>query len=118
MKTTAFKDFSFSAAHHLAIPGHACSVMHGHNYKVRVECSGRIDENGMVVDFDRIKEAVSPIIQQLDHKFLNEVIETSTTSENICAWIASKADAELGCVTRVTLWETDGCGAIVEFFTP
>jgi len=114
MKTTVFKEFSFSAAHHLTIPGHQCSTMHGHNYRVRIECTGNVDETGMVVDFHKIKESVAPIIAQLDHKCLNEVLASGTTCEHICQWIARQAQNQLGNVCRVTVWETETCGAIVE----
>lgn len=114
MKTTVFKDFSFSAAHHLTIPGHQCSQMHGHNYRVRIECSGSVNSDGMVIDFHRIKDALGPIIAQLDHKCLNDVLAGGTTSEYICQWIARQAQNQLGNVCRVTVWETETCGAIVE----
>ena len=114
MKTTIFKEFKFSAAHHLNIPDHQCSVMHGHNYRIRIECSGRIDQHGMILDFHEIKRRVQPIIDKLDHKIINDIIVTDTTSENIAAWIFKQANDQIGCVTRVTLWETDSCGAIFE----
>jgi 6-pyruvoyltetrahydropterin/6-carboxytetrahydropterin synthase len=114
MKTTAFKDFTFSAAHYLKIPDHPCSVMHGHNYRVRIECSGQVNTLGMVVDFNEIKRKVDPIIKKLDHKVINDVIFGGTTSEYIAAWIFKQANDQLGNVVRVTLFETDTCGAIVE----
>lgn len=115
MKTTVFKEFYFSAAHHLTIPNHKCSTMHGHNYRVRIECVGSVDETGMVVDFHRIKELVAPIIDQLDHRCINHVLAGEPTSEYICQWIAKQAQNQLGNVSRVTLWETNTCGAIVDF---
>lgn len=114
MKTTIFKDFSFSAAHHLKIKDHKCSEMHGHNYKVRIECSGEPDGDGMIIDFHEIKRRMEPIISRLDHSFLNDIIIHETTSENIAAWIFKQANDQIGNVCRVTLWETDGCGAVVE----
>jgi len=113
MITTVFKEFKFSAAHHLCIPGHKCSTMHGHNYRVTVECSGPADANGMVVDFHEMKRRIDPIIARLDHKCLNDVILSGTTSELIAEWIASEVSAVLPSVHRVTLWETDTCGATV-----
>lgn len=114
MKTKIFKEFSFSAAHHLKVKEHPCSVMHGHNYRVRIELSGELDRNGMIMDFGEIKERMSSVINKLDHSFLNDIIILPTTSENIAAWILKQANDQIGCVTRVTLWETDSCGAIVE----
>ena len=114
MKTTIFKDFTFSAAHHLNIPGHQCSLIHGHNYKVRIECSGQLNQHGMIMDFHEIKRRIQPIIDKLDHSMLNEIIVVDTTSENIASWIFKQANNQLGNVIRVTLWETDSCGAIIE----
>jgi 6-pyruvoyltetrahydropterin/6-carboxytetrahydropterin synthase len=114
MKTTVFKEFKFSAAHHLTIPDHKCSTMHGHNYRVIIECAGGVNGDGMIVDFHRIKEVVAPIIEELDHKCLNDIIEGGSTSENIARWIAERVQNQLVNVCRVTLWETDTCGAIVE----
>jgi 6-pyruvoyltetrahydropterin/6-carboxytetrahydropterin synthase len=114
MKTTIFKEFSFSAAHNLLIDGHPCSRLHGHNYRVRIELFGRMDANGMILDFCEIKKRIQPIIDKLDHSHLNEIIIHPTTSENIAAWIFTQANNQLGCVVKVSLWETDSCGAIVE----
>jgi 6-pyruvoyltetrahydropterin/6-carboxytetrahydropterin synthase len=114
MKTTIFKDFAFSAAHNLKIEGHPCSAIHGHNYKVRIEISGRTDQSGMIKDFDEIKKRIQPIIDRLDHSYLNDIIIHPSTSENIAAWIFNQANNQLGCVKKVTLWETDSCGAVVE----
>lgn len=114
MKTTVFKEFTFSAAHKLNIPDHECSVIHGHNYRVRIECSGSVNQNGMIIDFNEIKKRIDPIIKKLDHKFLNEVLFMDTTSENIANWIFKQANDQLGNVSRVTVFETDTCGAIVE----
>lgn len=113
MKTTVFKEFKFSAAHHLTILGHKCSVMHGHNYRVTLEFLGDIDPNGMIIDFHRIKEVVNPVIESLDHKCLNDIIEGGSTSENIVNWMAGKIKYELPNLSKITLWETDSCGAIL-----
>jgi len=114
MKTTVFKDFKFSAAHYLKIPDHPCSVMHGHNYRVRIECSGQVNTLGMVVDFSEIKKRIDPIIKKLDHSVLNDTLFGGTTCEYIAAWIFKQANDQLGNVVRVIVNETDTCGAIVE----
>ena len=113
MKTTIFKEFKFSAAHNLTTNGHPCSKLHGHNYKVRIELSGKIDSSGMILDFSEIKKRIQPIIDKLDHSYLNDIIIRPTTSENIASWIFTQSNNQLGCVTKVTLWETESCGAII-----
>jgi len=88
--------------------------MHGHNYRVRIECSGQVNTLGMVVDFSEIKKRVGPIIDRLDHAVINDVIFGGSTCEYIAAWIFKQANDQLGNVVRVTVFETDTCGAIVE----
>jgi 6-pyruvoyltetrahydropterin/6-carboxytetrahydropterin synthase len=66
--------------------------MHGHSWRVDVEVIGRVNPStGMVMDFGSIKAMIEPIVQELDHKHINTVLNTRTaTSENIGAWIKSR----------------------------
>ncbi len=96
---------SFSAAH--SIPGHKkCGKIHGHNFKVEVEISGRVKENGMVMDFFDLKKIVNEVVAKFDHTLLNEQIEIPT-SENICLRIFEEL-AERGLnVRRVRVSENE-----------
>jgi len=106
---TVTKEFWFCASHEL--PGHpTCGVNHGHNYKVEVTFQGE-DYEDMVIDFKRIKEVVKPIIDQLDHSYLNNQIPFPT-AENTAKWIyyqivhqvASSEVSEK--LLEVAVWET------------
>ena len=64
----------FGAAHQLKDIGGKCENLHGHNWKVEVYVKGEnLDKCGLLVDFHVIKDVVNKIINELDHKFLNEL---------------------------------------------
>ena len=83
------KRMEISGAHRLNLSYESkCSSLHGHNWIITVYCqSETLDENGMVVDFSHIKEIVKG---QLDHKFLNDVMDANPTAENMARWICEQ----------------------------
>jgi 6-pyruvoyltetrahydropterin/6-carboxytetrahydropterin synthase len=104
-----WKDFNFEAAHFLTKvpPGHQCGRMHGHSYKVRIHCEGRIDrEKDWVVDYADIAAAVRPVIERLDHQNLNEILGCETTAENLAWWICETVDPLLPELSAVEVFET------------
>jgi len=82
---------SFSAAHHLR--GHAggCANLHGHNWEVEVLIRGEtLDEMGMLVDFQVVKQAVREAMAALDHADLNAhpaFRQRNPTSENLAGYL-------------------------------
>lgn len=86
-----FREFTFEAAHRLpAVPdGHKCGRLHGHSYRLEVHVEGDVDlDTGMVMDFAEIKAAVAPVLDRLDHHYLNEVEGLENpTSENVARWV-------------------------------
>jgi 6-pyruvoyltetrahydropterin/6-carboxytetrahydropterin synthase len=112
MQISVFKEFKFSAAHCLEIEGHKCSMLHGHNYQLRIEVTGDVNSDGMVVDFDDIKKAVNPLIDQLDHTVLNDKIK-NTTSESLCIWFHEKLNTKIKGISKIEIRETETCGAIL-----
>ena len=60
----------FSAAHFITFAGDICECLHGHNYAVKAEVSGPLDENQYVVDFIAFRDTLAKIVLQLDHHVL------------------------------------------------
>ena len=105
----------FAAAHLLRDYPGPCSRLHGHNWKVEIEVTAsRLDEIGMGIDFRVIKAATKSVVDQMDHRHLNELPpfdEINPTAENIAAHIyqqlAMKLNDDRVSVREVTLWETE-----------
>ncbi|PIN66866.1 MAG: 6-pyruvoyl tetrahydropterin synthase [Candidatus Altarchaeum sp. CG12_big_fil_rev_8_21_14_0_65_33_22] len=60
---------NFSSAHFLI--GHEkCGRIHGHNWKVKVEVEGELEERGWVIDFTLLKNIADELLNKFDHKML------------------------------------------------
>ena len=60
----------FSSAHFITFAGDICECLHGHNYGLRAEVSGALDENRYVIDFIAFRDTLAEIVKQLDHHML------------------------------------------------
>lgn len=111
-----FWEFKFEAAHRLPnVPtDHKCSRLHGHSYQVQVHVKGPIeDKSGWVIDFGNIKDACKPIIDRLDHYYLNEIEGLENpTSERLAAWIWNELASSLPMMSAVMVRETCTSGCV------
>ncbi|MDL2274627.1 6-carboxytetrahydropterin synthase QueD [Desulfosarcina sp. OttesenSCG-928-G10] len=109
----------FSAAHQLAMVAKKCENLHGHNWRVEVCVRGdRLNDAGVLMDFGILKAHIREVMEQLDHRFLNELPcfeKTPPSSENIAVYIADALKARITepgvQVSRVTTWESDNACA-------
>ena len=108
----------FSSGHHLRnYPGN-CEKPHGHNWKVEVTVRAtQLDELGMAIDFRTLKTVVKEVIDDLDHRDLNEhpsFRDKNPSSENIARFIFESLKQSLTTdryrTHSVTVLETDNCG--------
>lgn len=60
----------FSAAHFITFAKDICERLHGHNYGVKAEVVGPLDENEYVIDFIAFRDALAAVVAQLDHRML------------------------------------------------
>ncbi|MDG2954336.1 6-carboxytetrahydropterin synthase QueD [Bisgaard Taxon 10/6] len=125
------KEFSFDMAHILDGHDGKCRNLHGHTYKLQVEVSGDLyqqgPKKGMVIDFADLKDIVKTLIlAPMDHAFiydtnserecriaalLNELdsktfgMPSRTTAEEMARFIFNRLKSELP-LSAVRLWET------------
>ncbi len=112
----------FSAAHRIVGSGGKCESLHGHNFSVTLEVTGRdLDGSGMLIDFGVLKKVLRTILSELDHTDLNEnpaFTATSPSSENIARYIWQQASALIQArgvrVTAVRVSESDRASATYE----
>jgi 6-pyruvoyltetrahydropterin/6-carboxytetrahydropterin synthase len=111
-----YKEFHFEAAHRLPnVPaGHKCARLHGHSFQVRLSVSGEAAEpSGWVMDFADLKAAFKPLLEQLDHYYLNDIAGLENpTSENIARWIWERLQPRLPGLCAVEVRETCTSGCI------
>lgn len=115
MIATIYKIFRAEAAHRLPLvpEGHKCGRLHGHSFEIRLEVTGPV-EHGWVQDFAEIKAAFKPLLDQLDHHYLNDIEGLENpTSENLARWIFARLHPALPLLSRVAVSETCTCGASV-----
>ena len=106
---------SFSAAHLLAQIGGKCEELHGHNFKAEVTLAAPdLNESGLLIDFRVVKKWLSVILDQMDHKHLNELpcfAGINPSAENIAKYIYTsmepKATESQVRIARIKVWESE-----------
>lgn len=108
----------FSAGHHLRnYPGN-CERPHGHNWNVTVTVrASELDELGMGIDFRTLKAAVKEVMDDLDHRDLNDhpsFLDRNPSSENLALYIYQQLQPGLATsryqLHSVTVGETENTG--------
>jgi 6-pyruvoyltetrahydropterin/6-carboxytetrahydropterin synthase len=82
------RTYHYDSAHWLPLvrEGHKCGRMHGHTYQLTVTLAGEPNQQGWVMDFADIDQAVRPWLARLDHRILNDEIPNPTTEEQLLWW--------------------------------
>ena len=94
MRARLTKDFQFEAAQTLPMvpPEHKCGRMHGHSFKVEISVEGEVNPaTGWVYDHADISRAMKPLVNLLDHAYLNDIAGLENpTIENMAYWFWQK----------------------------
>lgn len=128
------RDFTFCYAHRLPQHRGKCRFLHGHNGRIRVTLSTNVlNEDGMVVDFGRLKEVVGNWIDEnWDHRTILSqddsliplleqagqplfIVPFFPTAERLSQYLLEVIREKGFPVSRVDFWETSQCCAGATF---
>lgn len=110
----------FSGGHHLRnYPGN-CENPHGHNWKIKVTVrASQLDQIGIGIDFKELKKQVNAVLDQLDHRNLNDLPmfhHINPSSEHIAMFLFGQLKKTLHTeryqLHAVEVGETDSSGVI------
>jgi 6-pyruvoyltetrahydropterin/6-carboxytetrahydropterin synthase len=110
---------AFAAAHNLINYQGDCENLHGHNWRVEVTVAAKeLDEAGLGIDFKILKKRTNLLLDELDHKYLNDLepfINESPSSENISRHLFERLSRDLNndnvTVEQVNVWESENACA-------
>ena len=81
----------FESAHQINGYNGKCKRLHGHNWSVEAVVTGsELDELGMLVDFKILKSELNSVLDELDHRYLNDLPAfeiKNPTAENIAKYV-------------------------------
>lgn len=102
----------FSSAHFITFAGDICECLHGHNYGVKAEVGGQLDENKYVIDFIAFRDNLEKIVRQLDHHMLlpttHPMIKVDAGDKEVTTtfrdkrWVFPREDCMLLPITNTT----------------
>ena len=110
---------SFAAAHNLINYQGDCENLHGHNWRVEVVVSAKeLDKAGLGIDFKILKKQTNSLLDELDHKYLNDLPSfknNSPSSENISRYLFERLSETLNneniTVEKINVWESENACA-------
>ena len=110
---------SFAAAHNLINYQGDCENLHGHNWRVEVVVAAKeLDKAGLGIDFKILKKQTNSLLDELDHKYLNDLtpfINDSPSSENISRYLFGRLSETLNneniTVEKINVWESENACA-------
>jgi len=112
-----WKDFTIDSAvrHRCAPVDDPRHAIHGHTYTLRLHLAAPIDQvMGWTVDFGDVKAVFDPIFKSLDHHPLHEQADLADgDTSTIARWLHETTRRDLPQLTRVDLFESEGCGSLI-----
>jgi len=91
--------------------------IHGHTYGMRLHLDAPLDKVlGWTMDFGDVKDLFTPVFDRLDHQPLYELPGAQDNDvASLLRWIKAESTKLLPSLSRLDLYETRGCGAILSW---
>ena len=110
---------TFCATHVLTREGSPIEPQHGHDWRVEAVAAGdRLDEIGVVVDFEHLKKAVSAVAARFHYGDITthpDFAGQSPSAEAVARYFFREVRRGMGeegkHLLRVRVWEAPGCSA-------
>ena len=110
---------TFCATHQLHRDGRPVEPQHGHDWRVEVVAEGEtLDDLGVVVDFERLKEAVAEVARRFHYADVTshpDFADQSPSAEAVARYFFHEVRRAMGeegrGLVRVRVWEAPGCSA-------
>ena len=110
-----YQTFTFDAAHRLPnLPEeHKCARLHGHTFRLEVHLEGPVEEkSGWVVDFGDVAKICQPVVDAIDHRYLNDIEGLENpTSERIAEWCWQRLKPSLPTLAKIVIRESADAAA-------
>jgi len=93
------KSFFAEAAHRNLSGTEKQRRLHGHSYRIELLASGPAAPGpGWVVDFGELKTLIQPVLEQVDHGYLNELpgIGDDTSTAGLERWVLRQVESRAG----------------------
>lgn len=110
---------SFCATHRVMFADRTLEPMHGHDWRITAVWRGRrLDERGLLIDFDQAQKSLRALLDELNYTHLNDhpwLSGAPASSESVARMIFEKLDSVLGLADEllrsVRVTEAPGCSA-------
>ena len=100
----------FSSAHFITFVNAngdvICEQLHGHNYRVRCEVTGPLNEQGYVIDFIALRDKLTELVAQLDHHVLLATEHPDISVD------ANSDEVEVKCQSKRWVFPVEDCALL------
>lgn len=110
------KWFEFDSAHKIEDYEGKCSKLHGHTYKVGAVCKvDELSQNNISIDFGIINSKLKEVVEELDHKDLNEMFNQKNITAEFLASNIFRMLIFKGVPNLVKVIVKEGSGGLIEY---